>query len=463
MSTNAGPETFDEVRQAYSESTPARERLGMLFDPDTFVELDRFSTVEDEPCGVVCGYGSVGGSPACAFAQEGGGFGMAQAAKISKLYDLALKTGIPVVGVYDCGGGRVSEGIAALEAYGQLLLRINNLSGVVPQVALVLGSCTGATAMLACSADFVVMEKDATFFMTPPVLSQDKAEAAGTAQAAAKAGVAHILAETPGEACESVRKMLSYLPANNLSTSPALPHTPPEGELAPGDYAEAEPVSLAGAIFDTGSLLELLPEFGTNSYTALATLGGIPVGIAGTKNKLGADDCAKLAKLVMVCDAFQIPVVTLVNAAGFEPSSQAELCGAVREMAKLGHVYAEATTAKAAVITGKAYGGVYIALASRASNSDYTIAWPQTAISALDPQTAVAFLHADEITAQRSRQEILNDYLAQVASPLAGAKAGYLDDVIPPELTRAALISALDLLSAKRVHKNPKKHGNIPL
>jgi len=435
----------------------------MLFDPDTFVELDRFSTVEDEPCGVVCGYGSVGGSPACAFAQEGGGFGMAQAAKISKLYDLALKTGIPVVGVYDCGGGRVSEGIAALEAYGQLLLRINNLSGVVPQVALVLGSCTGATAMLACSADFVVMEKDATFFMTPPVLSQDKAEAAGTAQAAAKAGVAHILAETPGEACESVRKMLSYLPANNLSTSPALPHTPPEGELAPGDYAEAEPVSLAGAIFDTGSLLELLPEFGTNSYTALATLGGIPVGIAGTKNKLGADDCAKLAKLVMVCDAFQIPVVTLVNAAGFEPSSQAELCGAVREMAKLGHVYAEATTAKAAVITGKAYGGVYIALASRASNSDYTIAWPQTAISALDPQTAVAFLHADEITAQRSRQEILNDYLAQVASPLAGAKAGYLDDVIPPELTRAALISALDLLSAKRVHKNPKKHGNIPL
>jgi len=435
----------------------------MLFDPDTFVELDRFSSVEDEPCGVVCGYGAVDGSPVCAFAQEGGGFGMAQAAKISKLYDLALKTGVPVVGVYDCGGGRISEGIAALEAYGQLLLRINNLSGVVPQIALVLGSCTGATSMLTCSADFLVMEKTATFFMTPPALSEDEAGGAGTAQAAAKSGVAHIVAETPEQATQSVRKMLSYLPANNLATSPALPHTPPEGELAPGNYAEAEPASLAGAIFDTGSLLELLPEFGAGAYTALGTLGGIPVGVAGTKGKLSSDGCAKLAKMVMVCDAFQIPVVTLVNAAGFEPSSKAELCGAVREMAKLGHVYAEATTAKAAVITGKAYGGAYIALASRAANSDYTIAWPDAVISALDPQTAVAFLHADEITAQRSRQDVLNDYLAQVASPLAGARAGYLDDVISPELTRAALISALDLLSAKRVHKNPKKHGNMPM
>jgi len=388
---------------------------------------------------------------------------MAQAGKISKLYDLALKTGVPVVGVYDCGGGRVGEGISALEAYGQLLLRINNLSGVVPQIALVLGSCTGATSMLACSADFVVMEKSATFFMTPPTLSQDEADGAGTADTAARSGVAHIVAETPELACESVRKMLSYLPANNLSTSQALPHTAPEAELAPGNYAEAEPGSLAGAIFDSGSLLELLPEFGASAYTALATLGGVPVGVAGTKDKLSADSCAKLAKMVMVCDAFQIPVVTLVNAAGFTPSSQAELCGAVREMAKLAHVYAEATTAKAAVITGNAYGGAYIALCSRAANSDYTIAWPETVISVLDPQTAVAFLHADEINAQRSRQDILNDYLAQVASPLAGAKAGYLDDVIPPDLTRAALISALDLLSAKRVHKNPKKHGNIPI
>ena len=463
MSTHDSSKTFDEAMLAYSEPTPARERLGMLFDPDTFVELDRFSSLDGQPCGVVCGYGSVGGNPVCAFAQEGEGLGMAQATKISKLYDLALKTGIPVVGIYDCAGGRIAEGIATLEAYGQLLQRINNLSGVVPQIALVIGSCTGATSMLACSADFVVMEKNATFFMTPPALSQDDAEQAGSAEVAAKAGVAHIVAENPEQACESVRKMLSCLPANNLATSPALPHTPPEGELTPGNYEQTEPAALAAAIFDTGSPLELLPEFGAGAYTALATLGGIPVGVAGTKGNLSADGCAKLAKLVMVCDAFQIPVVTLVNTTGFEPSSKAELCGSLREMAKLGHVYAEATTAKAAVITGKAYGGAYIALCSRAANSDYTIAWPQAVISPLDPETAVAFLHADEITAQRNRQDILDEYLAKVASPVAAAKAGYIEDVIPPALTRAALISALDLLSAKRVSKNPKKHSNMPI
>jgi len=334
---------------------------------------------------------------------------------------------------------------------------------VVPQIAMVLGNCTGATSMLACSADFIVMDSSATFFMTPPALSQDNANEVGSAGVAAKAGVAHIVDESPEQAFESVRKMLSYLPANNLATSQALPHTPPEGELVPGNYEQTEPSALAAAIFDTGSLLELLPEFGTGAYTALATLGGIPVGVAGTKGSLAASDCAKLAKMVMVCDAFQIPVVTLVNTTGFEPSSQAELCGSVREMAKLGHVYAEATTAKAAVITGKAYGGAYVALCSRAANSDYTVAWPDAVISALDPAAAVAFLHADEITAQRSRQDILNEYLTEVANPIAGAKAGYIEDVIPPALTRSALISALDLLSAKRVSKNPKKHSNMPI
>lgn len=462
MSTNKVPETFEQALQAHAQPTTARQRLGMLFDPDTFVELDRFASAQEEPCGVVCGYGSVGGNPACAFAQEGDGIGQAQAGKISKLYDLALKTGVPVIGVYDCGGARVREGIAALEAYGQILLRINNLSGVVPQIALVLGNCTGVSTMLACSADFVVMDRSATFFMTPPALTKEKVQDEGKAENAAKAGVAHLITDSPEEACAAVRKMLAYLPANNLATSEALPYTAPETDLAPGNYQETEPASLAAAILDVDSLIELLPGFG-GAYTALGTLGGVPVGVAGTKGKLSAECCAKLAKMVSVCDAFQIPVITLVNSTGFEPSAKAELCGAVREMAKLGHVYAEATTAKAAVITGKAYGGAYVALASRAANSDYTIAWPETIISAMEPQTAVAFIHADEISAQRSRQDIMDEYLTQVASPLAAAKAGYLDDIIPPELTRAALLSALDLLSAKRVQRNPKKHSNMPM
>ena len=456
-------QTFAQAGEAYGRPTPARERLGMLFDQDSFVEIDRFSSVEGQPCGVVCGYGAVNGSPACAFAQEGGGFGRAQADKIAKLYDLALKTGVPVVGIYDSNGARVSEGVAALEAYGELLLRINNLSGVLPQIALVAGNCTGASAMLACSADLVIMTGQARFFMTPPALAQDNAPDAGGGQNAAKSGVAHILADTPQDACGYARKLLSYLPINNLATSPALAYTEPQGVLAPGNYQDADPAALAASIFDEGSLIPLLGDFGGSVYTALGSLGGIPVGVAGTKGKLEADGCAKLAKVVSVCDAFQIPVVTLVNTDGFSPSAKAELCGSIREMAKLGHVYAEATTPKACVITGKAYGAAYVALASRASNSDYTVAWPETVISALEPAAAVELLHADEISAARSRDAILRDYLADVASPLAAAKAGYLDDVISPELTRAALLSALDLLSAKRVQKNPKKHSNLPM
>ena len=463
MSTGKGSASFEKAMQECFAAGIARQRLEMIFDPDSFVELDRFSSVEDKPCGVICGYGAVGGNPTAAFAQEGEGLGRAGSEKIAKLYDLALKTGIPVVGVYDCIGARVAEGVAALEAYGQLLLRINNLSGVVPQIAAVLGDCTGATAMLACSADFVVMDKAATFFMTPPALSQDSVDDAGSAQNAAKSGVAHILSDGPEHVCQAVRKLISYLPANNLATSQPIEYTSPTQNLAMGDYSGVEPGSIAASILDAGSLLELLPDFGEGAYTAMATLGGVPVGVVGTKGKLSADACTKIAKAVSVLDSFQIPLVTLVNSTGFEPSSQAELCGAVRAMAKLGHVYAEATTAKAAVITGKAYGAAYIALASRASNSDYTIAWPETTISALEPQTAVAFLHADEISAERSRAEILQDYLDGVASPIAAAKAGFLDDVIPPELTRAALISALDLLSAKRTVRNPKKHSNMPI
>ena len=442
--------------------TPARERLAMLFDAGTFAELDTYCSAEGQPCGVVCGHGKVNGKPVCAFAQEGGGLGKMQAAKISKLYDLALKTGVPVVGVYDSLGANIAEGVAALEAYGEILLRVSNLSGVVPQIALVLGGCTGVSAMLACSADFVVMDSSATFFMSPPVLCEDATEGAGTAENAAKAGVAHIVAQSGSQACEHVRTLLCCLPANNLSACEPLDFADPESALAPGNYENAEPASLAASIMDSGSLIELMGDFGAGAYTAFGRLGGFATGVVAAKGKLDADSCAKIAKMVSVCDAFQIPVITLVNSDGFAPSAKAELCGSVREMAKLAHVYAEATTPKAAVIAGKAYGGAYVALACRGA-SDYTVAWPDAVISALEPQAAVAFLYSDEISAERSRESILQDYLTGVASPLAGARAGYLDDVISPEHTRTALLRAMELLSAKRVHKNPKKHSNLPM
>ncbi|MGI6403671.1 MAG: carboxyl transferase domain-containing protein [Oscillospiraceae bacterium] len=454
-------QTFRQARDMLGKPSPARERLAMLFDADSFVELDGFVMTGDEPAGVVCGYGAVMGSPACAFAQDGSGFGRAQATKIAKLYDLALKTGIPVVGIYDSAGARVAEGADVLAAYSELLLRINNLSGVVPQISLVAGTCAGSSALLACCADFVVMTKDAQFFMTPPALSQDKVEGAGTAEAAAKAGIAHVVADTDAEAIDAVKQMLIRLPLNNLAASPVLDFAAP-AEALPAAGAPGK--DLAAAFCDSGSVVELLGGFADDcAYTALASMAGYPVGIVAASGKLCADGCNKIAKLVNVCDAFQIPVVTFVNAAGFEPSSKAELCGSVREMAKLSHVYAEATTAKVAVITGKAYGAAYVALAGRAANSDYTIAWPDAVISPLEPQTAVAFLYADKITAEKSREQVQAEYEQGEASALAAAKAGHLDDVISPEVTRPAILAALDLLSAKRVSRHPKKHGNLPL
>jgi len=462
MSSHKEAQTFEQAKEVYLAPTSARQRLGMLFDGGVFTELDPYSSVDGQPCGVVCGYGAANGRYLCAFAQEGGGMGKMQAAKISKLLDLALKTGVPVVGMYDSLGARVSEGVAALEAYGEVLLRINNLSGVVPQIAVVLGGCTGASAMLACSADFVVMGKNATFFMTPPALAENEVENAGSCENAAKAGVAHLLAETDRQAGEYVRRLLSFLPLNNLSPCLPLAHKAPESKES-HDYGNLDPAYQAQSIMDAGSLLELMGGFGGSAYTAFGTLGGAPVCVVGTKDKLNADGCAKIAKMASVCDAFQVPIITLVNCSGFVPCAKAELCGSVRGMARLGHVYAEATTAKAAVITGKAYGAAYIALAGRAANCDYTIAWPTATISTLEPQAAVALLHADEISAQRSREDILRDYLAGAANPLTAAKAGYLDDVVSPEQTRAALLGAMDLLSAKRVQKNPKKHSNLPM
>lgn len=453
------PETFLEARNAMGQPSPARERLGLLFDPDSFVELDGFALADGEPCGVICGYGSVLGSPACAFSQDGSGLGRAQSAKIAKLYDLALKTGTPVVGIYDSMGAKVAEGAGALDAYGELLLRINNLSGVVPQISLVAGTCAGSSALLACSADLVVMTEKAEFFMTPPALSADKAEGAGSAENAAKAGVAHLVAKDDAAAMDAVRRLLAMLPLNNLSAPPALDFAPPAGS-----YGDLSGAALAGAVCDNGSVMELLGDFASGcAYTAIATLEGATVGVVAASGKLCAEGCNKIAKLVRLWDAFQIPVLTFVNTTGFEPSSQGELCGSVREMAKLAHAYAEATTPKAAVITDRAYGAAYLALASRAANADYTVAWPDAVISPMEPAAAVAFLHGDRISAEKTRDQAIADYEKQDASALAAARCGYLDDVILPEQTRPALVDALSILSAKRVSRNPKKHGNIPM
>lgn len=461
---------IEEARAKAGSDSAARKRIALLLDENSFVEMDGFAAVDGEPAGVVCGFGAVMGSPVAVFSQDvssnGGAVGAVHAAKICKVYDTAIKTGVPVVGIYDSHGARVKEGVAALAACGELLLRSNNLSGVVPQISLVLGTCAGTSAMLAASADFVVMSEKAEFFMANPA-AEKEVKGAGSAANAAKSGVAHIVRKDDEEACEAARKLISMLPLNNLAA-------PPVSEFEEAANSEAllkaangaTPVAdLVGAICDAGSAVELFADFGEKcAYTAIATMGGFPCGIIATRGeKLCAAGSAKIAKVVSMLDSFQIPVLTLVNTPGFDVSAAGELCGSVRDMARLAHVYAEATTAKVAVITGKAYGAAYVALAGRAANADYTVAWPTAVISALEPQTAVALLYSDKITAEKSRADIEREYAECEASPLASAKAGFIDDIIDPAVTRPAILAALDLLSAKRVQRAPKKHSNIPL
>lgn len=459
-------EKLAEARAKALNETAARKRVAMLLDENSFVELDGFAVADGEPAGVICGFGSVAGSPVAVFSQDitsnAGAIGAVSAAKIGKVYDTAIKTGVPVVGIYDSHGARVKEGMASLAACGELLLRSNNLSGVVPQISLVLGTCAGTSAMLAASADFVIMSESAEFFMANPD-DEKEVKGAGSAANAAKAGVAQIVCKDEAEACETARRITSMLPLNNLAAPPVSEFAENANSAAINETSDIK--DIVAAVCDDGSVIELLSDFGGKcAYTAIATMGGFPCGIiATTGEKLCASGCAKISKIVSVLDSFQIPIITFVNTPGMMSSAAAELCGSVRDMARLAHVYAEATTAKVAVITGKAYGAAYVALASRATNSDYTVAWPNAVISAMEPQATVALLFSDKITAENPRTEVERDYIENEASALNAAQTGIIDDVIDPAVTRPAVLAALDLLSAKRVSIAPKKHSNMPL
>lgn len=452
--------------QAVKES-PARERLSLLFDEGTFTELDAFACAKGS-AGAVIGYGAVEGTSVFAFAQDSteanGAVGAVQAAKIKKVYDLAAKTGAPVVGIYDSFGASLGQQNEALAAYGEMLLWSNNISGVVPQISVVAGTCAGSAALVAASADFLVMSKKAELFLTPA------AAKGGSAENAAKAGVAHLLAEDDKDAVKQARRLVSLLPQNNLAALPifdfsAKPGTEDALRAACENIDEMDVEAVAAAVCDEGSVLPLLADFGKRgAFTALATVGGFTCGIAATRGvALCPSACDKLAKLVQLCDAFQIPVVTLVNAPGFVPEDEHGARGMVRDAARLAHVYAEATTAKIAVVTGRAYGPAFIALSGKNANADVVYAWPSAVISALEPKTAVAILRANDVAPGKTVEDLAAEYAATEASPYKACENGSVDDVIDPANTRDMLLSALDMLSGKRVSRLPKKHSNLPL
>jgi acetyl-CoA carboxylase carboxyltransferase component len=398
--------------QAFAK-TAARERLNQLFDPDTFVELGGFAQADGAPSGVVCGYGAVSGGPVYAFAQDsaenGGAVGKTHAAKIKKLYDMALKTGAPVIGIYDSKGVKVSEGAGSLAAAAELLQAVSSLSGVVPQISLILGPCVGTGAMAALSADFVIMSEKADFYATPANASTP--EGAGTAEAAAKSGVAHIVAKDDAAAIAQAQKLISMLPINNLAAAPVAPYgeVPGAGEAlraACENMAGAKAEDIAAALADAGSAVELFAAFGEGVYAATATMTGFPCGVLATRGgALSSDDCAKMARLISIWDSFQLPVITLVDCTGMQ-GAEGALCVNARDMARLAHLYNEATTAKLSVITGKAYGAAFTTLAS---GMDYVVAWPSAVISPLEPSVAVAFQYAGRITAGHAREKVEDD------------------------------------------------------
>lgn len=449
---------LERLTQNLSQLDPAsaaRVRLARLFDEDTFVEIDAFAAAMGNAGTVVTGYGTIDGRTVFAFAQDStsasGAMDRVHADKLKKVYSLAAKTGAPIAGIYDSNGGELADPAQTMAAYGELLALSNNLSGVVVQISVLLGPCVGSAAMIALGADFVVMSEEAEVTLGAP----EKGDAA----AAAAAGIAHILEKTENDAIDAAKRLISLLPSNNLSDAPEWDYAETAGAgeallaLGTDDISE-----IVKNLADDGSVLELQKTFGNGAYAALATLGGQAVGIASATGTLSADGCAKLARLMSICDSFSIPVITLVNTEGFDASA-----AGARDAARLAHIYAEATTAKVSVITGKAYGSAYIALAGKGANADISFAWPGAVISPLKPETAVAFLYSDRITADKPRAAVEAEYTENQASPFAYAACGQVDAVINPAQTRAHLISALDMLSGKRVSTLPKKHGNMPL
>ena len=439
---------FLQETKAANAQTKAYQRLQLLFDEGTFVEIDSFTKSGDGRAEAAAGFGSVDGCPVYAFAQnsdvEGGAMSKAQAAKICKVYELAEKTGAPVVGIYDSIGARLNESCEMLAAYGDVMLKANNLSGVVPQIAVIAGPCLGASSMIAAAADVVIMSEDGQFAL------QTNGEG-GDLKEASESGLVHLTAKDDKEAVAKARELITLLPSNNLSGAPITDFADSAAETD-GEFG----ASIIAAVMDQDSFIEFQAGFGAGFIAGLAKLGGNTVGVVASEEKTAdGKACEKAARLVRFCDAFAIPVITFVNAESF-------CC--IKAACKLTNAYAEATTAKISVITGEAYGAVYMALAGAAAGVDVAYAWPTASISALNPTTAAVMLWSDKLKGSSNptadRANLIAEYKDQEACPFKAAGDGFVQDVIEPSETRLKLYAALDMLAGKRVTRLPKKHAN---
>lgn len=497
---HAGSARAIEKQHARGKKT-ARERIDMLLDEGSFVELDElakhrstnFGQEANRPYGdgVVTGYGTVDGRPVCVFAQDftifGGSLGEVFGEKIVKVMDLAMKTGCPVVGINDSGGARIQEGVVSLGLYGEIFFRNVRASGVVPQISLVMGPCAGGAVYSPAVTDFTIMvDQTSHMFITGPdviktVTGEDVGfeELGGARTHNTKSGNAHYLASDEQDAVDYVKALLSYLPSNNLDAPPVFPVA---ADLAPSSLDEAldtlipdsanQPYDMhkvIEAVVDDGDFLEVQPLYAQNIIVGFGRIEGRPVGVVANQPShfAGTLDIAaseKAARFVRTCDCFNIPVVTFVDVPGFLPGTGQEWEGIIRRGAKLIYAYAEATVPKLTVITRKAYGGAYDVMGSKHLGADLNFAWPTAQIAVMGAQGAVNILYRSELAADPSqRATLIEEYEDALCNPYVAAERGYVDLVIRPSATRAHLVRGLRALASKRESLPPKKHGNIPL
>ena len=489
-------------RQHERGKLTARDRLDLLLDPGSFVELDAFVVHRAEEFGldeqrilgdgVVTGHGTVDGRLVFVYSQDftvfGGSLSEAHAEKICKVMDLAMRTGAPIIGLNDSGGARIQEGVVSLGGYAEIFLRNTLASGVVPQLSVIMGPCAGGAVYSPAITDVTIMVDGTSYmFVTGPDVVRavtheevDRERLGGAATHTQVSGVAHLAAPDEAAALDLARRVLAFLPQNNLGTPPRRPTADPAERrdarldaIVPDEPTRAYDMkTVIASIADDGEFLELQPDWAANIITGFAHLGGWSVGIVAQQpmvlaGALDIDASDKAARFVRFCDAFNVPLVTLVDVPGFLPGVAQEHGGIIRHGAKLLYAYCEATVPKLTVITRKAYGGAYDVMSSKHIRGDVNLAWPTAEIAVMGVEGAVNIIfrdriaHADDAAAERAR--LVREYQERFAHPYVAAARGYVDDVIEPSETRPRLIRSLEMLAGKRDRNPARKHGNIPL
>ncbi len=489
-------------RQHAKGKLTARERVEQLLDPGTFRELDMFVThrtagfgMEDQKFlsdSVVTGWGKIEGRLVYVFSQDftvyGGSLGEVHAEKVCKIMDLAIKNGAPVIGLNDSGGARIQEGVVSLAAYAYVFLRNVLASGVVPQISAIMGPCAGGAVYSPAMTDFILMVKETSFMhITGPdvirTVTREEVtseELGGAMVHNQKSGVAHFAAEDEEDSFYQIRKLLSYLPQNNMEDPPFVPTDDP------ADRADEELDTLVPEnpnkpydmkdiirhVVDDGDFFEVQEHWARNIIVGFARLGGFSVGVVAQQpmilaGVLDIDSSTKAARFVRFCDCFNIPIITFEDVPGFLPGVTQEHGGIIRNGAKLLYAYCEATVPKITIITRKAYGGAYDVMSSKHIRGDLSYAWPCAEIAVMGPDGAVNIIFRKQIAEaedpEAERARLAEEYRDTFANPYVAAARGYIDDVIVPHETRARLIEALQMLQNKRDTNPPKKHGNIPL